>query len=344
MPSWDNTARRQDKSDIFLNTVPEHYKRWLKNLVEQTRQLRFGDERVVFLNAWNEWAEGNYLEPDRKFGHQYLEATKESLELSPSQSMATTVSIGSDSNTDIFYLENSGYCPICDKEVTFRSNDSWLRDNYLCSLCNTIPRQRALIYFLNLFRLGWKSQYIHESSPSLDYFLRHCPHYTFSHYFENVPLGSIYNKVRCENLEKMTFKDESFDIFITQDVMEHVFNPDKVFAEIMRVLKPGGIYIFTAPKHKSILNSYPRATLKNGEVIHNLPPNYHGNPIGDGKSLVTWDYGCDFEDLVKNWSGYNLSTLVLRDRGFGIDGEFLEVFILKKDLANRLYSVSPKKE
>ncbi|TVR62035.1 MAG: methyltransferase domain-containing protein [Candidatus Competibacteraceae bacterium] len=345
MPSWDNTARRQDNSDIFLNTAPEYYQRWLKHLVEQTRQFRFGDERMVFINAWNEWAEGNHLEPDRKFGHQYLEATKEALALPHSQSMAATDSTsGSDSNTDIFYLENSGYCPICEKEVTFRSNDSWLRDNYLCSLCNTIPRQRALIYFLNLFRPGWKSQYIHESSPSLDYFLTHCPRYTFSHYFTNVALGSIYNNVRCENLEQMTFKDESFDIFITQDVMEHVFNPDKVFAEIMRVLKPGGIYIFTAPKHKYILNSYPRATLKNGEVIHNLPSNYHGNPIGDGKSLVTWDYGCDFDDLVKNWSSYNLSTLVLRDRDFGIDGEFIEVFILKKDLANRLYLVSPTKE
>ena len=79
-----------------------------------------------------------------------------------------------------------------------------------------------------------------------------------------------------------------------------------------------------------------RVTLKDGEIVYIHPPNYHGNPIGDGKSLVTWDYGCDFEDLVKRWSGYNLSTLVLRDRYFGIDGEFLEVFIIKKDLVNQL--------
>lgn len=76
MPSWDNTARRQDVSHVFVGGTPERYEYWLRQVVEQTRRLHFGDERVVFINAWNEWAEGNHLEPDREFGHQYLEATK----------------------------------------------------------------------------------------------------------------------------------------------------------------------------------------------------------------------------------------------------------------------------
>ncbi|MGB4875918.1 MAG: glycoside hydrolase family 99-like domain-containing protein [Candidatus Competibacter sp.] len=81
MPCWDNTARRQDTSDIFLDSTPDRYQRWLQHLVRQTRQLKFGEERVVFVNAWNEWAEGNYLEPDRKLGHRYLEATRSALDL-----------------------------------------------------------------------------------------------------------------------------------------------------------------------------------------------------------------------------------------------------------------------
>lgn len=79
MPSWDNTARRQDASEIFLNATPESYERWLRRLVEQTRWYQPPEERWVFINAWNEWAEGNYLEPDRKFGHRYLEATRDAL-------------------------------------------------------------------------------------------------------------------------------------------------------------------------------------------------------------------------------------------------------------------------
>ncbi len=79
MPSWDNTARRQNASNIFLNAEPEYYQRWLKRLVEETRWFRDSDERLVFVNAWNEWAEGTYLEPDRQYGHRYLEATRNAL-------------------------------------------------------------------------------------------------------------------------------------------------------------------------------------------------------------------------------------------------------------------------
>ncbi len=79
MPAWDNTARRQNDGHIFLRSTPEQYEQWLRTIVRQTRRLRAGDQRVVFVNAWNEWAEGNHLEPDRRFGHRYLEATRRAL-------------------------------------------------------------------------------------------------------------------------------------------------------------------------------------------------------------------------------------------------------------------------
>ncbi|MDT8398434.1 MAG: glycoside hydrolase family 99-like domain-containing protein, partial [Pseudomonadales bacterium] len=79
MPSWDNTARRQDAADIFLDASPAYYQKWLAHLVREARDSRMGDERMVFVNAWNEWAEGNHLEPDQVHGHAYLEATREAL-------------------------------------------------------------------------------------------------------------------------------------------------------------------------------------------------------------------------------------------------------------------------
>lgn len=79
MPSWDNTARRQNTSHIFLNAEPKYYQRWLKQLVEETRWYHNADERLLFINAWNEWAEGNHLEPDRHYGHRYLQATRNAL-------------------------------------------------------------------------------------------------------------------------------------------------------------------------------------------------------------------------------------------------------------------------
>lgn len=80
MPSWDNTARRQDAAHVFLDSSPRTYQLWLDFLIEWTVRERSGDERIVFINAWNEWAEGNHLEPDQTFGRAYLEATRATLE------------------------------------------------------------------------------------------------------------------------------------------------------------------------------------------------------------------------------------------------------------------------
>jgi len=79
MPNWDNTARRQNHGHIFINSSPEAYGAWLAHLVTQTRHLHPPGERFVFINAWNEWAEGNHLEPDQRHGHGYLEATRQAL-------------------------------------------------------------------------------------------------------------------------------------------------------------------------------------------------------------------------------------------------------------------------
>jgi GT2 family glycosyltransferase len=75
MPSWDNTARRQNNPDIFLNASPERYQKWLEYNLEFTHNFHCGEEKLAFVNAWNEWAEGNYLEPDEKNGLGYLQKT-----------------------------------------------------------------------------------------------------------------------------------------------------------------------------------------------------------------------------------------------------------------------------
>ncbi len=76
MPAWDNTPRRQDSSATFINSSPEAYEYWLGKAVEYMITRHTGDERLVFINAWNEWGEGAHLEPDRRYGHRYLEATR----------------------------------------------------------------------------------------------------------------------------------------------------------------------------------------------------------------------------------------------------------------------------
>jgi len=79
MPSWDNTARRPNHPLTFVNATPEIYELWLRELVTRASERRDVDERLVFINAWNEWAEAAHLEPDRRYGGQFLEATRRAL-------------------------------------------------------------------------------------------------------------------------------------------------------------------------------------------------------------------------------------------------------------------------
>jgi glycosyltransferase involved in cell wall biosynthesis len=79
-PGWDNTARRKGSGTAFVNNSPAKYERWLENAVNETvRAHPDFNKRLIFVNAWNEWAEGAHLEPDEATGYAYLEATRRAL-------------------------------------------------------------------------------------------------------------------------------------------------------------------------------------------------------------------------------------------------------------------------
>ena len=231
-----------------------------------------------------------------------------------------------------YVVQNDGYCPCCRSNTVFRSPEAWLRDFYVCTRCGSIPRQRHIQAILDTRLPGWQHLVIHESSPSNDYISRYASHYSASQYFPDVPRGETAgNGIRSEDVENLTFSDESIDIFITQDVLEHVFNPDRAIAEIHRVLKPGGAHVFTAPKHKGLLETVKRAAPRSdGSIEHLRPEEYHGNPIGDNKALVTYDYGYDFEQLLSRWAGTSVEVFHTLDRSRGIEAEFNEVFMIVK--------------
>lgn len=73
-PSWDNTARRKQGATILQNSSPEAYEHWLSSVLKRSL-LNQSQEPIIFINAWNEWAEGNHLEPCQQWGCSYLEAT-----------------------------------------------------------------------------------------------------------------------------------------------------------------------------------------------------------------------------------------------------------------------------
>ena len=72
-PSWDNDARKPGRGWTLSDSTPDHFYEWLKYIVgEGAPSKNRNKENLVFVNAWNEWAEGAHLEPDRRYGYAYL--------------------------------------------------------------------------------------------------------------------------------------------------------------------------------------------------------------------------------------------------------------------------------
>src|SRR5690606_8662752 len=122
---------------------------------------------------------------------------------------------------------------------------------FKCENCKSSPRERALMIVIQKYFPDWKQLHIHESSPELRgvslKLKNECSNYIASQFYPHNSFGEMIDGYRNEDLEKQTFEDETFDIVISQDVMEHVYNPDKAFQEIQRTLKRGGAHIFTIP-------------------------------------------------------------------------------------------------
>lgn len=230
-------------------------------------------------------------------------------------------------------IEFKGTCPICDSSAGFESQDGWFRDHLRCRGCGSIPRERAFTWALDQFCPDWRSLKIHESSPAdraVSQRLAHeCKNYVSSQYFPDVPRGKTRNGHRSEDLQALSFGDESLDLHLHLDVMEHVNRPDLCLQETARTLRPGGMAIFTTPVYKALAATQRRAIYFEDGVEHLAEPEYHGNPISGDGALVTFHFGQDFTDLMRQWEP-RLSVLrLLPDNPLiGVVGEFRDVFVL----------------
>lgn len=185
-------------------------------------------------------------------------------------------------------------------------------------------------------RSNYRDLQVHESSPGgrgVSLKLHHqCGGYTGSHFYPDVPLGRYHKSgYRCENLERLTFADNSFDLFITQDVMEHIFDPAQAFREIARVLRPGGMHIFTVPIVRKMQPTVRKAERRSdGSVALLGDAEYHGNPIDDTGSLVTMHWGYDIGALITRETGMSTMTREITDADQGIIAEYIDVVVSAK--------------
>lgn len=170
-----------------------------------------------------------------------------------------------------------------------------------CLGCLSTFRHRAVGVVLE--RLGLhRSAHVYELS-SRGALCRHLrrtyARVTVSELFDGVPPGGFSGGVQCQDVQRLTYADASFDLVTSTEVFEHVPDDGRAFAEVHRVLRPGGSLAFTVP----LLDTAPtleRARIEGGAIVHLVEPEYHGDRLrGRGGVLAFRTYGPDILDRLR---------------------------------------------
>jgi hypothetical protein len=224
--------------------------------------------------------------------------------------------------TDNFSRKFPGYCWVCNKisffSVDFLSSDGEninFRERLVCESCNLNSRQRFIMGFImQQYKIrSVRSIYIQEQVTHFYSILKNILQdvsVTGSEFLGNnlIP-GQNINGIRHEDSMNLSFDNDSFDIIVSNDVLEHVPDIDSALSEIYRTLKPGGKFIFTVPYYYNKTNTVKRALYKDGQISYNEPPVFHGNPVSPEGSLVIYDYGQDIFQYSKN-GGFDKTYIV----------------------------------
>ena len=236
-----------------------------------------------------------------------------------------------------YIFEHRGYCPICEADVTFVALHEWFRDHLTCPQCHSVPRERALTYCIEQLYPNWRELDIHEMAPigrGASVKLGEAPMYQSSHYDPALQPGEISALGWInQDAENQSFEDESFDLVVTQDVFEHIFDIDAAFGEIARTLRPGGSHIFTTPLVNKTRPTVARAIRDaDGTVRHLVEPEYHSNPVDDGGSLVTWHFGFDLATRILEHAAMPTMIVSMDRLDLGIRAEYIEVLVSLKPI------------
>ena len=243
-----------------------------------------------------------------------------------------------------FSKETKGFCPVCKNKTTFSSKHPWLRDNYLCGHCGSTPRQRHLQHLLRTLVPGWESMAVHECSPINDFISRDATGYSSSHYYPNEETGKRVGDHTNEDLENLTFAPDTFDVFVSQDVLEHVFSPQQAIREMLRVTAPGGVVIFTIPMFRGGPSLQRAERSADGRVRFLHQPVHHGNPVDPSGSLAVWDFGDDFPQMLQIWAGdCDVAVFDSPIPELGIEGDLIEVFYIRKSPTTKTHVPKPLK-
>lgn len=201
-------------------------------------------------------------------------------------------------------------CPICGPTVLVRLQMTPI--GVRCVRCGGSGVHLSIAQVVEgLFPdLGASDVYeLSSRGPFFEYLKKRCRSLAFSEYFDDVAPGAYYDGVQCQDVQRLTYADESFDLCTSTEVFEHV--PDDIlgFKEIFRVLRSGGKFVFTVPL-RDAFDTVERARLNNGEIEHLLSATYHGDRLRGAHAVLCYrDYGRDIVERLTR-CGFSRSVVI----------------------------------
>lgn len=203
-----------------------------------------------------------------------------------------------------------GHCPICGTTLFVK-----LRNEEMAIRCVQCRASSVTISFVNVLKHvvpDLRLKHVYELSsrgPLVGYLAKSAGKLTVSEYFDDVPAGQFKGNVQCQDVQDLTYQNDMFDVCTSVEVFEHVADDARGFREVYRVLKPGGLFLFTVPNLEKY-ETVERAILVNGQIQHLLPPEYHGDRIrGQHAVLCYRNYGMDILERLA-LAGFNNTKMI----------------------------------
>lgn len=239
------------------------------------------------------------------------------------------------------------FCLCCNETTPMRMDDAvslvhadgtrthnW-RESLVCTRCGMNNRQRLVAKLVqqDALRFIRPSIYLMEQVTPIFEWVRELPGakvYGSEYLGYGYTGGQRIDGVRHEDVMNLSYPDESFDLIVSNDVLEHIPDPARALHECFRVLKPGGSVLATFPFHVTNETTVSRARLVGRTIEHLLPPQYHGNPLSSQGSLVFRDFGWDMLEVMRVVGFAPAACEVYSSDAFGHLGPPLHVFRLGK--------------
>lgn len=245
------------------------------------------------------------------------------------------------------YFLTPGFCFVCGQWTEFFSSWGWSsevgdhrqvnwREHLFCPLCGLNNRMRASIHLLaeTIAPTEHSNIYLTEQSSPLYHYLRNrFPLLEGSEYLgEAVPIGQSNSAgFRNEDFTGLSFPDESFDVILSFEVLEHVPDYRRSLAECVRTLRPYGKILLSVPFDTSATSNQIRAQMRADNAIeHLLPPEYHGDPRNSNGCLCFQHFGWEMLQQMKEAGFPSVSALCYYSREYGYLGGEQILFLAEK--------------